>query len=80
VKGHGQLTFEIVTPTGNSQVLSRKAIQIAGDPLHFVQDLENEEATPKGASGYYRFHAELCMPDGHQLEAERPVLVGNQDE
>jgi len=79
-KGPGELTLRMVTPDGDAQLLGKRSVEIMGDPLKFVQDLWTTEVAPRGASGYYKLHAELKLPSGSALDAERTVLVENPAE
>jgi hypothetical protein len=78
VNGPGQLTLELIDPKGKSQDLSNQTVLIQGDPLRFVQDLENRELSPGDASGRYTLKAELALPQRYKLQSERLVLVGNR--
>jgi hypothetical protein len=78
VNGPGQLTLELIDPRSNSPALAKEQVQIQGDPLRFVQDLETREITLGDASGRYTLKAELSLPQGQDLQSERSVLVGNR--
>ena len=78
VNSPGQLTLELIDPGSNSHTLAKERVQIHGDPLRFVQDLETRAVALGDASGSYTFKAELSLPQGQELQSERSVLVGNR--